>query len=162
MTTITLLGRDFMVDPRVLDGEPVPGAHVHLCALADSDAALAYDQPEIQQVRRDAMAWWFDLLGERLVCCTTLALDEARYGGTLTVTREPVDWTLDPFARIFAGTLMRSDRFCPVAPPAGPVVERYGGVAWPGGHFVEDPRRTSDSIAGLTRSGADDDRRSGP
>jgi len=135
MNTVTLLGREFMVDPRVLAGEPVLAAHVHLCALDDPAAALPYDQPEIQQVRRDAMAWWFDLLGDRFVCCTTLALDEARYGGALTVTREPVDWALDPFARIFPGTLMRSDRFCPVAPPSGPIVERYSGVAWPGGRF---------------------------
>jgi len=135
VSTITLLGREFMVDPRVLEGQPVHGAHVHLCALPDPSAALPYDQPEVQQVRRDAMAWWFDLLGERLVCCTTLALDEARYGGALTVTREPVDWSLDPFARIFGGTLLRRDDFCAVAPPGGPVVERYAGVAWPGGRF---------------------------
>jgi len=129
-------GRRFMIDARCLQGEPVRGAFAHVCALPDAAAALAYDQPEIQQVRRDALAWWIGLLGDALVCLTTLALDEARYGGAITVTREPVRWQDDPFARIFPGTLVRSDLFCPVAPPVGPVVERYAGVAWPGGTFA--------------------------
>ncbi len=128
-------GRCFMVDARCLQGEPVSGAYAHVCALPDEDAALEFDQTEVQQVRRDAMAWWIPLLGDALVSLTTLALDEARYGGAITVTREPVTWREDPFARIFPGTVVRSDLFCPVLPPAGPVVERYAGVAWPGGRF---------------------------
>ncbi|MGI8556951.1 MAG: hypothetical protein ACR2ND_01365 [Solirubrobacteraceae bacterium] len=128
-------GRRFMLDARCLDGEPVHGAYAHVCALADEDAALTFDQPEIQQVRRDALAWWIALLGDSLVCLTTLALDEARYGGAITVTSEPVRWEDDPFARIFPGTVVHSDLFCPVMPPGGPVVERYAGVAWPGGSF---------------------------
>jgi hypothetical protein len=129
-------GRCFMIDARCLRGEPVPGCYAHVCARPDADAALAFDQPEIQQVRRDAMAWWIGLLGDALVCLTTLALDEARYGGAITVTREPVRWEDDPFARIFAGSVVRSDLFCAVRPPAGPVIERYAGVAWPGGRFA--------------------------
>ena len=128
-------GRVFQVDARCLEGTPVARAYAHVCALADPDAALEFDQPEVQQVRRDAMAWWIPLLGDSLVCLTTLALDEARYGGAITVTSEPVPWDQDPFARIFGGTVFRSDIFCVVAPPAGPVVERYAGVAWPGGRF---------------------------
>jgi len=31
--------------------------------------------------------------------------------------------------------VVRTDILCAVAPPAGPVVERYNGVAWPGGRF---------------------------
>ena len=128
-------GRRFTIDARCLQGEPVRGAFVHVCALTDDAAALPFDQPEIQQVRRDALAWWIGMLGDALVCLTTLALDEARYGGAITVTREPVDWRSDPFARIFPGAVVRSDLFCAVTPPAGPVVERYSGVAWPGGAF---------------------------
>ena len=112
-------GRRFMIDARCLRGEPVHGAFAHVCALPDAAAALAYDQPEIQQVRRDALAWWIALLGDALVCLTTLALDEAHYGGAITVTREPVRWQDDPFARIFPGTVVRSDLFCPSRrPPA--------------------------------------------
>lgn len=128
-------GRRFMADARCLQGEPVRGAYAHVCALADEDAALPFDLPEVQQVRRDALGWWIPLLGDALVCVTTLALDEARYGGAITVTREPVPWRDDPFARIFPGTLLRTDVFCVVPPPAGPVIERYAGVAWPGGSF---------------------------
>lgn len=128
-------GRHFMIDARCLRGEPVRAAYAHVCALPDPGAALPFDQPEIQQVRRDALAWWIGMLGDALVCLTTLALDEARYGGAITVTREAVDCSSDPFARIFPGTVVRSDLFCAVAPPAGPLVERYAGVPWPGGTF---------------------------
>jgi hypothetical protein len=128
-------GRRFMVDARCLAGEPVPGAYAHVCALADPGAALRFDEPEIQQVRRDAYAWWIGLLGDALVCLTTLAIDESRYGGAITVTRRPVAWRDDPFARIFPGRVLRTSLFCDVPPPPGPVVERYSGVAWPGGAF---------------------------
>jgi len=125
-----------MVDARCLEGEPVKGAYAHVCALSDTRARLAYDQPEVQGVRRDAMAWWIPLLGDALVCMTTLALDEAGYGGAITVTSRAVDFAYDPFARLFGGRLVRTDMFCPVPPPPGPVVERYAGVAWPGGSFA--------------------------
>jgi len=128
-----------MIDARCLQGEPVPRAFVHVCALADDRAAVPFDQPEIQQVRRDALAWWIGLLGDALICLSTLALDEARYGGAITVTRGPVRWEDDPFARVFPGTVVRSDLFCAVAPPVGPVMERYAGVAWPGGSFAATP-----------------------
>ena len=128
-------GRPFQVDARCLRGAPVARAYAHVCALTADEAALPFDQPEVQQVRRDALAWWIGLLGDALVCITTLALDESRYGVAITVTSGPVDWSADPFGRIFPGTVVRTDIFCVVAPPAGPVVERYNGVAWPGGRF---------------------------
>jgi hypothetical protein len=128
-------GRCFMVDGRCLAGEPVEEAYAHVCALPDADASLEFDQPEIQQVRRDALAWWIPLLGDALVCLTTLALDASRYGGAITVTREPVAWSEDPFARIFPGCVLRTGLFSTVLPPPGPVLERYAGVAWPGGAF---------------------------
>lgn len=129
-------GRRFMVDARCFDGAPVAGAYAQVCALTDDAAALAYDHPEVQQVRRDALQWWIPLLGDSLICLTTLALDEARYGGAITVTSEPVRFDDDPFARLFAPTLVRSDLFSRVPPPPGPVLERYAGVAWPGGRFA--------------------------
>lgn len=128
-------GRCFMADARCLQGAAVRGAYAHVCAVADDGAVLEFDQPEVQQVRRDALAWWIPLLGDALVCLTTLALDESRYGGAITVTRAPVPWSQDPFARIFPGTIARTDLMCEVAPPPGPVIERYAGVAWPGGSF---------------------------
>jgi len=138
--TVTLergtVGRRFRADPRCLayDGEGVQ-AYAHVCALADPDAALRFDEPEIQQVRRDALAWWIPLLGDDLVCVTTLALDASLYGGAITVARTPRWFEEDPFARIFQGTVVETSIFKEVAPPVGPVIERYSGVAWPGGGF---------------------------
>lgn len=128
-------GRSFMADSRCLDGQPVKGAYANVCALTDDAAAVPYDQPEVQQVRRDAYAWWIALLGHDLLCLTTLALDESRCGGAITVVRDPARLADDPFARLFPATLVRTDIFCEVPPPPGPVLERYAGVAWPGGRF---------------------------
>lgn len=130
-------GRRFRVDSRCLDGTPARGAYAHFCALVQPDAALPYDQPEVQQVRRDALAWWIPLLGESFVCLTTLALDAVRYAGAITVARDPAAFADDPFARLFPGTVVATDSFCAVPPPPGPPIERYAGVPWPGGRFAD-------------------------
>jgi hypothetical protein len=128
-------GRRFRADPRCFAAEPVADAYAHVCALADEDAALPYDDPEVQQVRRDALAWWIPLLGDDFICLTTLALDSVRYGGAITVVRSPLWFDQDPFARLFPGTIVRTSLFAQVPPPAGPAIERYTGAAWPGGRF---------------------------
>lgn len=87
-------------------------------------------------MRRDALAWWIPLLGEDFVCLTTLAVDPVNYGGAITVARSPDRFRDDPFARIFPGTVVETDLFVPVVPPAGPAIERYSGAAWPGGSFA--------------------------
>ncbi len=111
-------------------------AWAHVCALADDDARLPYDTPEVQGVRRDALAWWIPLLGDSLICMTTLALDSVDYGGAVTVATERSFFGADPFARIFPGTVVETELFSRVPPPPGPVVERTAGVAWPGGRFA--------------------------
>ncbi len=128
-------GRTFSADRRCFDCEPVRGAFAHVCALTDPDAALPFDQPEVQQARRDALASWIPLLGDSLVCLTTLSLDSVRYGGAVTVCEHERAFADDPFARLFPGTVVRTDLFSRVDPPAGPVVERYAGAPWPGGSF---------------------------
>ena len=128
-------GRRLRIDGRCIGGEPVAGAFAHVCALPDAAAALRFDEPEVQQARRDALAWWIPMLGDALVCLSTFALDASRCAGAMTVTRAPAPWGDDPFARLFPGTVARPDFLCPVAPPAGPVIERYAGAPWPGGHF---------------------------
>lgn len=135
-------GRAFMIDARCLEGEPVLGAYAQVCAQTDPAASIPYDQPEVQQARRDALGWWIPLLGDALICLTTLALDEARCGGAITVTREPLGAEDGPFASLFPATTVQTDDFCPVDGPAGPVLERYAGVAWPGGRFVDRLRRS--------------------
>jgi hypothetical protein len=111
------------------------GVWAHVCALPDEDARLPFDTPEVQGVRRDALAWWIPLLGDSLVCLTTLAVDSVNYGGAITVARDPRFFDLDPFARIFPGAVVQTDLFSVADPPGGPAIERYSGVAWPGGRF---------------------------
>ena len=129
-------GRRLRIDARCLEGEPVEGAYAHVCALPDPDAALRYDEPEVQGVRRDALAWWIPMLGDDLICLSTFALDASRCGGAVTVATDPRHFDHDPFARLFPGTVVRTDLFSPVAPPPGPVVERYSGAPWPAGTFA--------------------------
>jgi hypothetical protein len=128
-------GRRMRVDARCVEGERIAGAFAHVCALPDRAAALRYDEPEVQQARRDALAWWIPLLGDAFVCLSTFALDASRCGGAVTVAREPSRFADDPFARLFPGTVVETDIFCEVAPPAGPAIERYAGAPWPGGRF---------------------------
>jgi hypothetical protein len=128
-------GRRLRMDRRCVEGEPVAGAFAHVCALPDRRAALRFDEPEVQQARRDALAWWIPMLGDSLVCLTTFALDASRYGGAMTVARDPSRFRSDPFARLFPGTVVQSDLFCEVPPPPGPVIERYAGTPWPGASF---------------------------
>jgi hypothetical protein len=128
-------GRRLRVDARCLAGAAVPDAYAHVCALPDADAFLRFDEPEVQQVRRDALAWWIPLLGESLVCLTTFALDASLCAGAVTVARDPWQFADDPFTRLFPGTIVRTDLFCTVPAPTGPVIERYAGAPWPGGRF---------------------------
>lgn len=130
-------GRRLRIDARCLGGEGVPGAYAHVCALVDRDAAVRYDEPEVQQARRDVLAWWIPLLGDDLVCLSTFALDASRCAGAVTVARDPRWLSEDPFARLFPGTVVRTDSFSAVPPPAGPPIERYAGAPWPGGRFEE-------------------------
>jgi hypothetical protein len=129
-------GRRLRVDARSLASEPVMGAFAHVCALPDPEAAIRYDEPEVQQARRDALAWWVQLLGDELVCVSTFALDASRCAGAVTVARSPRHFDQDPFARLFPGTIATVDFFAEVPPPPGPVIERYSGAPWPGGAFA--------------------------
>lgn len=133
-TELGAQGRRFRADPRCLAGERVQ-AFAHVCALEHETALVPFDQPEVQQVRRDALAWWIPLLGDSLVCLTTLVVDSVNYGGAITVATDPALFDSDPFARIFPGTVVETDLFGRVPAPPGPVEERVAGVAWPGGSF---------------------------
>ena len=129
-------GRRLRIDARCLAGEKVADAYAHVCALTDDDAALRYDEPEVQQARRDALGWWIPILGDELVCVSTFALDESLCAGAVTVATDPRRFGHDPFARLFPGTTVRVDFFSRVPPPPGPVIERYSGAPWPGGRFA--------------------------
>jgi hypothetical protein len=82
------------------------------------------------------LGWWIGLLGDDLVCLSTFAIDESRCAGAVTVASNGSCFGSDPFARLFAGTMVETDVFCRVSPPPGPVIERYSGSPWPGGCFA--------------------------
>ena len=130
-------GRRLRIDARCLGEPKVEGAYAHVCALVDENAALRFDEPEVEQARRDALLWWIPLLGDQLVCLSAFALDESRYAGAVTVATDPSQFDQDPFARLFPGTTVRADIFTRVAPPAGPAIERYKGAPWPAGSWSE-------------------------
>jgi hypothetical protein len=44
------------------------------------------------------------------------------------VATSPEAFASDPFARLFGGTVVRTDAFAAVPPPPGPVMERYAGA----------------------------------
>lgn len=125
------------LDARCLGEDPgdAPSAWAHVCASTDEAARIPYDDPAVQQARRAALAWWIPLLGDRLVCLSTFSLDSVYCAGAVTVLREPLDADADPFVRLFPATSIRVSGFVTVPPPAGPVVERYGGAPWPAGRF---------------------------
>ncbi|MEA2478573.1 MAG: hypothetical protein QOJ07_495 [Thermoleophilaceae bacterium] len=127
--------RRFGVDPRCVSGDPLPGCFAHVCALTDPGARIPFDQPEVQQARRDALAWWIPLLGDDLVCVSTLSLDSVHYGGAVTVARSAAAFGDDPFARLFPGTVVATGLFGAVPAPVGPLMERTAGAPWPGGRF---------------------------
>jgi hypothetical protein len=128
-------GRRLGIDRRCLEGEPVPGAWANVCALPGDDARVPFDEPEVQQARRDALAWWIPLLGGDFVCLSTCRFDGVYYAGAITVARSPQQFANDPFARIFPGTRVQQSLLCPVPAPSGPVIERSAGAPWPGGRF---------------------------
>jgi hypothetical protein len=128
-------GRRLRIDARCVEGAPVTGAFSHVCALPEKDAALRYDEPEVQQARRDALAWWIPMLGDDLVCVSTFALDASRCAGAVTIATDPSRFDQGPFARLFPGTIVAVDSFSRVLPPPGPVIERYSGAPWLAGSF---------------------------
>lgn len=129
-------GRRLRIDARCVGELKVKGAFAHVCALVADDAALRYDEPEVQQARREAIGWWIPLLGDRLVCISTFALDESRCAGAVTVATDPDQFDQDPFAQLFPGTTAQADFFSRAAPPPGPAIERYRGAPWPAGSWA--------------------------
>lgn len=123
------------IDRRCLEGQPIPGCFASVCAGVPDTARLPFDQPEVQQARRDALAWWIPLLGDSLVCLSTLRLDGVYCAGAITVATHPGHFDDDPFARLFPGTVITTGLFSAVPAPAGPLIERTAGAPWPGGRF---------------------------
>lgn len=119
-------------DPRVVDA--AGAAAVVSLVLAPPGVDLKFDDVAVQHARRRVLAEPpFDAV-------STLLRDASHLAGAITVARGAQVARLadDPFTRVFgarrldvaAGVLGR------VAPPAGPVIERYGSARpWPWDRF---------------------------
>lgn len=127
--------RKLGIDERCLGADPLSGCFAHVCALSGEEARVPFDQPEVQEARRAALAWWIPMLGDAFVCISTLSLDSVHCAGAITVARHPELFDNDPFARLFPGKTVRTDLFAAVPAPAGPLIERIAGAPWPGGRF---------------------------
>ena len=117
------------IDARIVD--PDGAAAVVSLVRPPKGVRLAFDDLAVQQARRDVLARPpFDAL-------STLLSDASHFEGSITVARGDAQIRRlrdDPFARIFAQRVLAVDAglFGSVAPPAGPVIERYGSAQpWP-------------------------------
>ncbi len=121
------------IDPRAIDsgGE---AAEVSL-VLAPAHLSLPYDDPAVAEARRAVLrAPWPALM-------TTLARDATHLGGAITAVRGPDRRPLDddPFARLLPARrlVLGPGLLGTLPPPAGPVLERYGGQPWPFDRFPD-------------------------
>jgi hypothetical protein len=121
------------VDARLLDASGA-AAHVSL-ALPPPGVRLLFDDPAVQQARRDVLA------ARPFDAVTTLLSDASHFEGSLTVARGADVGRLadDPFARIFPARILvvAAGVVGTVPAPAGPVLERYGSAQpWPADRFA--------------------------
>jgi hypothetical protein len=117
------------VDGRIIDrrGE---AAWISL-VLAPAGVRLTFDDLAVQQARRDVLA------RRPADAVSTLLRDDSHFEGAITVMRGPdarARLRDDPFARVFPARLLSvaDGLLGRVAPPVGPVIERYGSAnPWP-------------------------------
>ena len=121
------------MDERLLD--PAGAAATVSLVLAPAGVRLAFDDPAVAQARRAILvAAPFDAV-------STLLSDASHFEGSVVVARGGLAAriaTCDPFARIFPTRVLDvgAGLFGRVAPPAGPVIERYGSARpWPSDRF---------------------------
>ena len=121
-------------DVRILDRHGA-GADVSL-VLAPAGVRVLFDDPAVQQARREILA------GPAPDLVTTLLSDASHFEGALSAWRGAPAWTVrgDPFARIFPARRLRiGPGLLGVTPPlAGPTIERYGSARpWPWDRFAD-------------------------
>lgn len=122
---------------RVFDAVLDPGGAAGWLSLVLPPAGvrLAFDDIAVQAARRAVLS------GRQVDALSTLLTDSSHFEGAVTVARGPRAQALlrdDPFARIFSARLLRVEAgiLGKLAPPAGPVIERYGSSQpWPSGRF---------------------------
>jgi hypothetical protein len=121
------------VDGRIVDRDGAP-AWVSL-VLAPAGVRLPFDDPAVQQARRDVLA------RTSADAVSTLLRDNSHFEGAITVARGQDAARLlvdDPFARVFPARILRIDGglLGRVTAPVGPTIERYGSAnPWPWDRF---------------------------
>jgi hypothetical protein len=121
------------VDARIVDatGE---AAWISLVE-APKGVRLAFDDPAVQQARRDVLA------RPPTDAVSTLLRDDSHFEGAITVARGPDakrQLRDDPFARVLPARLLRvgPGLLGATQPPVGPTIERYGSAnPWPWDRF---------------------------
>lgn len=121
------------VDARAVDPGGAP-ARVSL-ALAPPRVRIPFDDPAVQGARRRALA------GPPRRALSTLLRGDSIFAGALTALPDGEPWGVvdDPFALVFPARRLRvgAGLVGAMAPPAGPVTERYGsGSPWPWDRFA--------------------------
>jgi len=125
------VSRAAKLDPRVVDAGGPPMA-VSL-ALVPRGVKLLFDDPAVVAATRSV------LTRPAVAFTSTLVRDSAHIGGAVcgieaeTASRWPGWYDDDPFARVFPARRLRvgAGLFARVAPPVGPVHQRYAGAPWP-------------------------------
>ncbi len=118
------------MDARVVDpsGE---AAWVSLVQVTPDRAPL-FDDPAVSGALRAVLS------GQGLDAVTTFVRDSSHFAGSMSVSRgDPGRLRDDPFARIRRAVLLRveSGLLAKLAPPPGPVTQRYSGLPWPAAGF---------------------------
>jgi hypothetical protein len=122
------------MDRRVVDPGGPP-AWLSL-VLVPPELAPLFDDPAVSQAMRRVLA------GPPFAAVSTLVRDAVHFAGAVTVEqgRSPRRLADDPFARLHPARVLRvgPGMFGTVAPPPGPVIQRYAGRPWPVAGFDSD------------------------
>ena len=96
------------------------------------DRAPLFDDPAVSGALRAVLS------GQWLDAVTTFVRDSSHFAGSMCVSRTDPGRLRDyPFARIRRAVLLRveSGLLARVAPPPGPLTQRYSGLPWPAAGF---------------------------
>lgn len=105
------------------------------------EASLHFDDPAVSGAMRATLGGYLPMLGRRLIATSSLMVENFDYAGGLTAfwadspEEAHVFAAHDAWGRIYPGFLfgVLPGFFARTPPPAGPVIQRYRNLPWPGG-----------------------------